>query len=69
MNLRKQTSLHLLGDFDLLGSTAFGLELFDQRPAVGFHPAGKFVKSCQTEAVAIRISEAGVDPSPARNSK
>ena len=67
VNLRKQACLDLLGDFDFLRGATLRFEFLGQSPALRFYGAGEFVESSEAEAVAVRIFEASVNPSPGRN--
>jgi len=64
MDLRKETRLHLLGDFDFLGGTALGLQLFGKSAPLRVDAAGEFIKSGEAEGVSVGIFKARVDSAP-----
>src|SRR5579864_4360562 len=64
--LRKQASLHALGDFQFLRGAALGFELLFGKAALGFDFADKVVAADEGKRVAVEIVEAGEDSAPER---
>ena len=65
-NLWKQPRLHLLGYFQLMGSTAFGLEFLGVLLASQLQASPHLIESFQSKRIPVRILEPGIGPAPGR---
>ena len=57
LNLRKQPRLHLLGDFQFMGGTAFGFEFLGMLLPSQLQASSHLIESLQSKRIPVRIFE------------